>query len=71
MTLTEMATAVRLGRYLDVEITLVHEGWMVMPGPGAGPAARPRALVRPPARRRTAAAFDEPRDFAHQCAMSG
>jgi len=26
------AAAVRLGRYLDVEITLVHGGWMVMPG---------------------------------------
>ncbi len=26
------ATAVRLGRYLDVEITLVHEAGMVMPG---------------------------------------
>ncbi len=25
----------RPGRYLDVEITLVHAGWMVMPGPGA------------------------------------
>lgn len=27
-----MATAVRLGRYLDVEITLVHGRGMVMPG---------------------------------------
>src|SRR3954453_17641058 len=46
------ATAVRLGRYLDVEITLVHEARMVMPGflvmsaariPGS---ARPRSSVR-------------------------
>jgi hypothetical protein len=28
------ATAVRLGRYLDVEITLVHGGRMVMRGAG-------------------------------------
>ncbi|MEV6537053.1 hypothetical protein AB0M86_47185, partial [Streptomyces sp. NPDC051639] len=29
---TEMAAAVRLGRYLDVEITLVHGGGLVMRG---------------------------------------
>jgi hypothetical protein len=28
-----LTAAVLLGRYLDVEITLVHGGGMVMPGP--------------------------------------
>jgi hypothetical protein len=39
------ATAVRLGRYLDVEITLVHEAGMVMPGLGV----MSRQSVDPPA----------------------
>ncbi|GAA4802925.1 hypothetical protein GCM10023220_35080 [Streptomyces ziwulingensis] len=34
--------AVRLGRYLDVEITLVHEGGPVMPGPRVACAPQPR-----------------------------
>ncbi|CAK7280143.1 hypothetical protein SGPA1_10921 [Streptomyces misionensis JCM 4497] len=41
-----MATAVRLGRYLDVEITLVHRCRMVMPGRGADPCPPCRARGR-------------------------